>query len=78
MAAEQQERDEAHGQLAGSSLSAASSTAMSSGLVPVRRAKCRVAAVREPLLALPDGDIGFDSEGLRRCVVGLADAGRVR
>jgi hypothetical protein len=36
-----------------------------------------VAAVREPLIALPDGDIGFDPEGLRRCVAGLADAGKV-
>jgi hypothetical protein len=36
-----------------------------------------VAAVREPLIALPGGDIGFDPEGLRRRVVRLADAGKV-
>jgi len=36
-----------------------------------------VAAVREPLIALPNGDIGFDPEALRRRVLRLADAGKV-
>jgi hypothetical protein len=36
-----------------------------------------VAAVREPLIALPDGDIGFDRDGLQQRFLTIADAGKV-